>query len=108
MEHALGIRLLNESFQKRKEKNKENLKYLLTSETISSWLSIFEVCVVVDHVAETNVVEVVLVTKDNQKFLFNHQKFPRAHQTSEIELAQHAVELDLRDSAVVDSVVVLK
>ena len=90
---------------------KKQLKYLFTSETAEnsrSWFSILEVSVVVHHVTEANVVEVVLVAEHNIKFLLNHQKFPGAHQTPQVELAQDAVELELRDSAVVHAVVVLE
>lgn len=50
----------------------------------------------------------MLVTKDNEKFLLYHQEFPRAHQAPEVKLAKDAVELELRDSTIVYSVVVLE
>lgn len=71
-------------------------------------LSKLKICEVVHHVTEPNVVKVVLVTKDNEKFLLYHQEFPRAHQAPKVKLAKDAVELELRDSTIVYSVVVLE
>ena len=70
--------------------------------------AIFKVCIIIHHITKTDVIKIVFVTKDNKKLLLYHQKFSRAHQTSQIELAQYAVKLELRDSAIVHAVVVLK
>ena len=68
----------------------------------------FEVCVLVNQVAEGDVVEIVFSTNENVEFLIECRKLAAAHQTAKVKFTEHSVELGARDSTVVDAVVIFK
>ena len=70
--------------------------------------AVLKLRILVDQIAERDVVEVVFPANEDVEFLVQNGELPAAHQAAQVELAEHAVELSPRYSAVVYAVVVLE
>ena len=51
---------------------------------LSSWFSVFEISEVVDHIAEADVVKIVLVSQHDVELFLYGQKLPHTNQASEV------------------------
>ena len=73
-----------------------------------SRFSVFKKRILVNEVAECDVVKIVFSTDEDIELLIQHGEFATTHHAPKIQLAQHAMKLTTRDGAIVYAVVVLE